>query len=250
MQYDKFLISLYQHGGFIPQLFVVFNKRAGDVVIKVEQGVFKKGWLYVFSDNKISSVEIVRMGQESVLHKEFKFESDYYLAYFTNDKFFVGCKGNIKNKEKVLIKFKEMQNEKIKAYKNTDVLLDKNHIVDLLIKKMFGRVNICFFEQTKNQLFCIFKNSSRYEELEKIIPFSKFIKTGMDGDESYIGIVYKNNIPYALGIGRKVDDEHYPIDGNEYQFFYNKADVGAGKVKNGYLLCFRRASDGDNIIIN
>ena len=249
MVYDKFLISLYSISSPLPKAFVVIHKRAEELFACIEQSKFEGGLLYICSSKGVIGYEVKEKDKAFKLPSDFSFESSYYVKFITRNDSLTGKRGiglDIKQiEERIDGCYKEM----IRKQKQTLALCeDKNILVDQIVYKMFGSCSTAFFESTEKQLFTLFSNCKRASEIEKIIPCSKFVKSGTKGDEAYVGIVYKNNLPYAIGIGFAMDSQALElVHENSYQLFYAK-EKGLEKNKT-YFMSFRKASDGDLVWI-
>ena len=246
VEYDKKILSLYTFKGNAPKAFVTITKRAEKIYILLSLKIVKTGVLFVFSSDKIFFVTNINVNQEVLLKDNFNFEDDYFIAFYgEEDKLF---SKNLLDASycAIMEKFENLFNEIcLRRREEQAKQQDRNFIVDSITSKMFGFLPLGFYSLSKNQLYSLFSTQNRAENIEKIIPCSRFIKSGEGNDEIYAGVVYKNNVPYAVAIGFKSGSKiNKPVHESSYQYFYQKENE-----KEGYFLSFRRASDGDIVWI-
>lgn len=250
MQYDKFLISLCKIGEQKPSLFVGFNKRADKIYIKIEPDLKEEGYLFLYSQNIYSYFNFKKGELEFVLNDRFDFESSYFLLCEIKDNSYIGKRGSFENDFKIIQNFKKIKKQiETKNNINQELKTDIHNTVDIMMNKMFGYTSLAYFECSMVYLTNLFNHYERETELEKIIPYSKFVRVGNKGDEFYVGIVYKDNKPYAIGIGGIGEMKDDLTDICKCQYFYRNDKV---EEKNAgfYLLTFRKVSDGDIVWIN
>ncbi len=245
MEYDKFLISLYKRGENLPKHFVSIKKSGNNLRVKLEP-VAKLGLLIVISDD-LCCFEI-KNNVEINLNDKFNFKNDYFICYFDLKYKYYGKRSKQLFSEQIYKKFDELC-DKYLAEKEIEKALetDRNFVCDKIIYKMFGAFPSLYFENTKNQLYQLFAVCDRAPEIENIIKCSKFIKTGTKNHTTFFGIVYKNNLPFAIAMGQSVDNLNVLKTESNYQLFYDNNQ--SQQSNQMYLISFRRASDGDEIWI-
>ena len=230
-------------------MFICFQKRAKQLSLKLVSKSLKKGVLFLCANGKVMYKKITEKEDGFILNEAFIFEENYIFCFINHRELFVGQKGEVKQKEKIIDYFKN-QYEKICNEKKQPVEnFDKNYVVDNIVCKLFSSYSLLFFEQTEKQLSSLFALCERAKVVESIIPNSKFIKCGEEGESSYVGVVYKNNIPYAIGIGFDYNVNQFIKEGS-YQFVYDKKSNGEiEKEGKSFFFSFRRVSDADIIFL-
>lgn len=240
MVYDKAHISLFASGDPLPKMLAWIEKRDKALRLVLSQQVGQRGTLFAFCGGKYLYASICAR-VSSIPLDGFEFGADYFLAFYPDDpsqSVLVGEKGRFP-RAKLLEKF----SLKLANLKSGAAEPELNLVVDNMMKKMFGFLPTAFFDQTKPQLVGLFSSARRAKELEDIFPSSKFIFAPSGGEDAFVGIIYRDKVPYALGIGYRAD-EHIPLHEGAFQFVFDKQDV-----KKGYFLLFKRVADGDNVII-
>ena len=248
MEYDKFLVSLYESGGHnsLPSLFIEVFKQSDRCVLKLNLFKEKQGWLFVYLEKNCLCVDL-KKAREFIFNADFFNQNEYLFVIRSLNKMYVGERGKVSAKEKKIEGINKKYNELLEKKKEQEKV-DKNQIVDDIVQKMFSDQSFMFFEQTKKQLNSLFSTSKRAKELEEKIAFSKFAKSYSGGETHYAGVVYKNNQVYAIGVGQKENlDDLKLVSGNSYQFFDS---MSQGKNEDyGVFMMFRRASDGDVVFL-
>ncbi len=234
MVYDSVIISLQGENGALPTKFVELKKRSDELILKFYQKEKSDGILFVYANKKFMLMRIATCLCEFRL--ENSFEDDFVFCYKTGSQTFSGMKGEVSGEKEIMQTFEEKY-RKLQTENKDD---DLNALTDNIMQTLFLRQENSFFEHTKKELFGLFSSCKRADELEKIIPFSRFVELQDDG--AFAGIVYRNKVPFAIGVGFK--DANSLVNHGLYQYFFSK---NAGD--NGYFLSFRRATDGDRVEI-
>ena len=81
MEYDKFLVSLYEDGNHLPKMFVEVQKRSEIIVVTLFSQTLFEGVLFLFSEGKVVSRKVEKGNISFKLDKVFDFNSSY-LYYF------------------------------------------------------------------------------------------------------------------------------------------------------------------------
>ncbi len=241
MEYDKFCVSLYDSSP-LPKMYVSIEKRADQLRVRLFQSQFTKGVLFIHSAGKNALIRITGPHDEFLLKSGFEFDKTYFVQFVSGEKSYVGSRGEVKDREKIVATFRAKYDEIRKRDKEL-LSPDKNLATDEIIVKMFGHQSTFFFDQTKRQLTSLFMSSKRAGVLENIIPYSKFC-IASEAEQAYLGVVYQKGKAYAVGIGYCDRGMDKLKNQASYQYFYDKKGEGPG-----YFLTFRRASDGDVVEI-
>lgn len=241
MEYERKIVSLYENLAFsgLPVAFVEMKKEAEKVKLCVSLFKEKQGWLFVYLKVKCFCLDLSKK-REFIFHDDFFNENEYFFVLKNNQKTLFGKIGTISNmqtkNEKIITKFQELSKQK--KYLSS---FDKNLIVSSIVLKMFQKEENMFFDQTKRQVQTIFMMNKRYKPLENKIPSSKFVKIGEGDDCGFAGIVYKNNIAFAITIGFKGEIENISLENESaFQFFACEKQPNCG-----IFLQLRRATDAD-----
>lgn len=246
MEYDKYLVSLYDSSTFsgmsrgVLQVAKLSNK-----VELIFNTNFYHGFVFVLNKDSCHVFELERE-QKYIFNDKFNFYDDYLFYIVLKDKCLFGRKGKIVFNDKLLNELKE-KSEKLKdqAKQKLKVMQDKNFITDDIMSKVFGERSLLFFENCKQSLESLFSTNERNKELENIIPTSKFIRVV---DDNYAGIVYDSGLPKCLAMGYSSTQFDQSLDSCKFQCFY-KNDENMENLLEGYFLTFRRASDGEQVFI-
>lgn len=240
MEYDKKLVSLYDNKNFmgVPKCVVEIFKQGNRCLLKVS--LWKGGgWFFVFVQNKCYFLDLSKTN-DFIFDDDFFNKNDYLFVIRTKRVCLYGKIGEVSSFEnklsKIEIKFKELcSREKWRES------CDKNLIVEKIVSKMFGASENLFFEQLQSRLQNLFSANKRCVELEKKIRCSKFVELGKDGDKMFVGIVYKNNVAFAIAFGRKVCFDELVLQSDNFYSFYETEN----SPSNGICLVCRLASDAD-----
>lgn len=246
MEYDKTIVTLFDNKKFSGKgkNYIQLVKTGRQVQILLSKS-YKEAYLFVFNESECHYFCI----EDKVCYnfnEQFNFYNDYLFCLNLNGIWLFGRKGKIELKEilfeQIVQKFVEVKNMNINKQR---MIYDKNFAVDYIVEKMFGDKSYLFLEQTKSTLENLFLSNERENELEKIVPYSKFIKLV---DDSYAGIVYKKRLPDLIAMGFKDKNLDYELDSGKYQCIYKKS-VFENEIINGYFLSFRRVGDAEQVFI-
>lgn len=235
MEYEQRFISLFSPNEPLAKMLIVLKKQGGKLHLIV-RGCFH-GLLFVFNKTYIR-IKVDGRDCDFLLGSNFNLDDSYLFNFMSQNEYYVGRQGEIENENLILEKFSQRyEAEQIKRLliKQNDNNL--NFITDNMVEKMFGQKNIDFFNQSQESLNFIFSNYKRASSLESIFPSSKFVEVDVDGEKSFVGIIYKNRIPELIAIGfcsgRELFDERFQV-------------FKVGEKENFYLV-FRRAADGERV---
>ena len=245
MEYEHKLISLYGESP-LPKMFIELCKKSSGVTLCIKSTKEIFGQLFVWANKRVIKKE-VQSNKLLILPSWVGFEDDFVFVFFTNKERLVGS-SNSKKDYSVIINHISKLYQAQKEEQSQEIFYDKEEVVSNIIKKVFGFRCLSFFEQTKNQLGNLFSCLDRAVSIEKIIPYSKFVYSGEEGDRSYIGIVYKNNLPFVIGVGFDMEESNHLVNDVSYQLFYNDKSQQL-LAKNQQIVCFtfRSCFDGENI---
>ena len=238
MEYEKFIVSLYHDGKDLLQSEMILSveKRSQKSQVTIENCVYKNGVLFIYV-NKKYYIAFIDICKTIIFNEQFSCENDYLFCLYINGERYVGEKGKQDNKNKILEnidkKYKEMKEN---VYYD---VMDKNQVVDRVIQKVFSNQSELYFNIFKSYLSKLFSTFKRSEELEHFFKNSKFIKSTSGGEDTYAGIIYKNNRPYVLAFGFGSNDIFKNVDRRYIRILVE----GDNHYK--VFLCLRKASDGE-----
>jgi len=250
MEYENFLVSLYDNLSLkgLPIAFIEVKKESDKVKLKLNLFKSKKGFLFIYLQDKCYLLNL-ESGHEFIFNDEFYNQNEYLFCIKYGLKTLYGESGNVTQKQEKLKKI-DLKYSKVLDELKQDAKLDKNKLVDDIVKKMFGKTGTLFYDQTKKQLQTIFSSSKRAKFLEEEIPMSKFVVSEMGSDAHFAGIVYRDNSPYAIAVGHKESFDNLALkSGDSYQFYKIPQNKRTGGDAAGVFLTFRRASDSDVVYI-
>ncbi len=226
-------------------MFVSIKKRADKLLLEVIQKRFIKGTLFLYSKGKYIAFSVDKNKIEVYLSDDFKYYNDYFICFSGENVKYVGGRGDVGDVKLIMNNFEKIGKTERKNNLIEGINQDRNKVTDEIMHKMFGFLPVGFYELARKQLYDLFSSCKRAVELESLIPYSKFIEVGMAEDKTFVGVVYKNNLPFAIAIGFNAQiNKNNLIHENSYQYFYKN-----GRELKGYFLSFRRASDGDVVWI-
>lgn len=105
-----------------------------------------------------------------------------------------------------------------------------------------------FFSKVSGQVKRLFQNGEPVEQLEKIIPDSKFCKVSNGGEFYVFGIIYENGIEKCLCYG--VPSEYSSVPPKELEGYCQWLPVDADNYNGkGYWLTYQDAKTGENISV-
>ncbi len=216
--------------------FIYLEKRADKLILSIKHCDFQSGELCVYSNGHYQFFDVNSQNAIYELNDEFSYFNDYFFVFFcenifSNELSWCLNENNIFNElskhhtlKKNMLKINQIQNDNI--------------VIDEIMLAMFEKNNVDFFDYNKSHFENLFLSFNRFYELEKIINNSKFVISSNKENNFVAGIIYRNNIPYAVGIGATCKN----ITLKNAQKF---------ELPNGenIFLNFRKASDGFSIII-
>lgn len=123
-----------------------------------------------------------------------------------------------------------------------DDVLQAYNDLDSYASKTKSSMPQTFFEEVLPSLTTLFQTCPRDELLEDMVHHSKWIRAYQNNDCLLVGIIYKNNLPQFVSIGKPVMDiRHYTREyENSYLFVLNKKQP----FYFGYELLFLDAQSG------
>lgn len=189
--------------------------------------------------------------------------TDYIDKYFAENNIEnpPPVKVNIKQEISDYKKQDDLLNDKIQAdktygAKNTAVVLDNSPKADEVKEKKEEKKlhqeekPEDFYGQIKGQLAEIFKNYTKEDTLEKIIPNSKWAKINYEDDDSFyvLGLIYENEVIKYIAYGLPSAEKNIPPkDLKEYAQWVpldTKAPDGQG-----YWVVYQDAASGESIVL-
>ena len=239
MEYEKFIVSLYEAKSKTQSgVFLYVEKRADKSTLSIKNSPSDYGFVFVYFNGKCIFVPVNKKLSFN-FDEEFSDNNDYLFCFYCESKKYFGKKGNIKEEKKILSAI-ENKYQTVKNLSISELEFDKNNVIDDLMQKMFGLESELYFKLAKAKLSNIFACFERCEMLEEKFKNSKFVKSENGIENSFAGIIYKRNKPFAIAVG---------FAGNEDEIFaderYNFYSINTVCGNKGIFLSFRRASDGD-----
>lgn len=230
-------------------MFVTLKKTPKGSIISLNTPKNFSGTMFLSFNNKVMKAEFPKSHNAWELPKEFVFDCKIIIVCFVKNEVFVGASENVSDCDYIVDKIQTIYNAnnklKIKSQEN---LYNKELVIENIIYKLFNQRSMPYFELVKDKLDNLFLYFERDKVVEKSIPFSKFVRIE-DGEENYyVGIIYKNNLPFAIGIGVDNLTDKQMREEVCYQLFCNnEKSQKEGNSQDFVCFTFRSCFDGENI---
>ncbi len=241
MEYEQFIVSLYKEGELSCQsgMFICAQKRADKTIITLDNARKDAQYLFIHFKTKCILIKIDNKSTFLLDHEFTKQESYLFCLYCEGEKF-IGIYNNVGKLGKIL---KAIDQQYLKLKNERQFVINKNKVTDDLVYKLFNVVrNDTFFDQIKDNLIHLFSVFSRNKDLENMFKCSKFIECKNGDENSYLGIIYRDNKPFLLAVGCEKPEAIVPADVGQYCYITSQTFQNG---QQGVFLSFRRASDGE-----
>ena len=214
---------------------------------KVEQAfydaqILSREEIYDSSDKEVEQEITTVLRQDREFEDCSKCEKCKYKKAFFEKENLLEKSNNVKNIEQILSTATMAENAENSGEK-TGESQDKNVQED----KSFVDEDIDFYNQIKDQIDDLFSKHKPEDNLQAIIPNSKWVKVEYQDMQGYyvMGIIYNDNIPEFIGYGLPAqNNENPPKDLAEYAQWLPVLQEGENT---GYWIVYQSASNGESI---
>ncbi len=214
---------------------------------KVEQAfydaqILSREEIYDSSDKEVQQEITTVLRQDREFEDCSKCEKCKYKKAFFEKENEVEKSNNVKNIEQILSTATMAENAE-----NSDEKTSENQDKNIQEDKSFVDKDIDFYNQIKDQIDDLFSKHKPEDNLQAIIPNSKWVKVEYQDMPGYyvMGIIYNDNIPEFIGYGLPAqNNENPPKDLAEYAQWLPVLQEGENT---GYWIVYQSASNGESI---
>lgn len=214
---------------------------------KVEQAfydaqILSREEIYDSSDKEVEQEITTVLRQDREFEDCSKCEKCKYKKAFFEKENLLEKSNNVKNIEQILSTATMAENAE-----NSGEKTGENQDENIQEEKNFVDEDIDFYNQIKDQIDDLFSKHKPEDNLQAIIPNSKWVKVEYQDMPGYyvMGIIYNDNIPEFIGYGLPAqNNENPPKDLAEYAQWLPVLQEGENT---GYWIVYQSASNGESI---